>query len=179
MFDIGFSELLVIAVVALLVLGPERLPKAARFAGLWMRRARSHWHSVKSEFENELASEDLQRSLRETREALRSAEEELRGGATALQAQLDDAQAELEDLRADATGEGRRTQEAASQETPEEESERLPSQMDPDLQQLYEEQAGAAPHAPPDDEEPPEPSPQEPLPFPPAGEPEAPTDARR
>ena len=38
MFDIGFSELLVIAVVALLVLGPERLPKAARFAGLWVRR---------------------------------------------------------------------------------------------------------------------------------------------
>ena len=35
MFDIGFSELLVIAVVALVVLGPERLPKAARFAGLW------------------------------------------------------------------------------------------------------------------------------------------------
>ncbi|MCJ1888528.1 Sec-independent protein translocase protein TatB, partial [Pseudomonas sp. LA21] len=40
MFDIGFSELLVIAVVALVVLGPERLPKAARFAGLWVRRAR-------------------------------------------------------------------------------------------------------------------------------------------
>lgn len=42
MFDIGFSELLVIAVVALVVLGPERLPKAARFAGLWVRRARTH-----------------------------------------------------------------------------------------------------------------------------------------
>ena len=42
MFDIGFSELLVIAVVALLVLGPERLPKAARFAGLWVRKARAH-----------------------------------------------------------------------------------------------------------------------------------------
>ena len=48
MFDVGFSELLVIAVVALLVLGPERLPKAARFAGLWVRKARSHWNSVKA-----------------------------------------------------------------------------------------------------------------------------------
>ena len=44
MFDIGFSELLVIAVVALLVLGPERLPKAARYAGLWVRKARGHWY---------------------------------------------------------------------------------------------------------------------------------------
>jgi len=51
MFDVGFSELLVIAVVALLVLGPERLPKAARFAGLWVRRARAQWNSVKAEFE--------------------------------------------------------------------------------------------------------------------------------
>ena len=55
MFDVGFSELLVIAVVALLVLGPERLPKAARFAGLWVRRARAQWNSVKAEFERDLA----------------------------------------------------------------------------------------------------------------------------
>ena len=44
MFDVGFSELLVIAVVALVVLGPERLPRAARMAGLGVRRARGHWH---------------------------------------------------------------------------------------------------------------------------------------
>ena len=54
MFDIGFSELFVIAVVALVVLGPKRLPNAARFAGLWVRRARAQWHSVKSELEREL-----------------------------------------------------------------------------------------------------------------------------
>jgi sec-independent protein translocase protein TatB len=63
MFDIGFTELLVIAVVALLVLGPERLPKAARIAGLWVRRARAQWYSVRSELERELASEELKRSL--------------------------------------------------------------------------------------------------------------------
>ena len=49
MFDIGFSELLLIAVVALVVLGPERLPKAARFAGLWVRRARAQWYSVRGQ----------------------------------------------------------------------------------------------------------------------------------
>ncbi len=63
MFDIGFSELLVIAVVALLVLGPERLPKAARFTGLWVRKARAQWYSVKSEFEREMAADEMKRSL--------------------------------------------------------------------------------------------------------------------
>lgn len=63
MFDIGFSELLVIAVVALVVLGPERLPKAARFAGLWLRKARAQWYSVKAEFERELAADELKRSV--------------------------------------------------------------------------------------------------------------------
>ena len=78
MFDIGFSELLVIAVVALLVLGPERLPKAARFAGLWVRRARAQWHSVKSELERDLAAEDLRRSLHDTQAAMREAQAALR-----------------------------------------------------------------------------------------------------
>ncbi len=68
MFDVGFSEMLVIAVVALIVLGPERLPKAARLAGLWIRRARAQWYSVKAELENELDAEDLKRQLREPAE---------------------------------------------------------------------------------------------------------------
>jgi sec-independent protein translocase protein TatB len=73
MFDIGFSELLVIAVVALLVLGPERLPKAARFAGLWVRKARAQWYSVKSEFEREMAADELKRSVGNPLGDLRSA----------------------------------------------------------------------------------------------------------
>ena len=63
MFDVGFSEMLVIAVVALVVLGPERLPKAARFAGLWVRKARAQWYSVKAELEAELANEQFRREL--------------------------------------------------------------------------------------------------------------------
>jgi sec-independent protein translocase protein TatB len=78
MFDDGFSELLVNAVVALLVKGPERLPKAARFAGLWVRRARAQWHSVRAELERDLASEEMQRSLRETGAAMREAQASLR-----------------------------------------------------------------------------------------------------
>ena len=63
MFDVGFSELLIIAVVALLVLGPQRLPHAARFAGLWVRRARAQWHSVRAELERELEVERFKQDL--------------------------------------------------------------------------------------------------------------------
>ena len=54
----------VIAIVALLVLGPERLPKAARTVGFYVRKARQSWYSVRSEFERELAAEELKRSLK-------------------------------------------------------------------------------------------------------------------
>ena len=80
MFDIGFSELFVIAVVALLVLGPERLPKAARFVGLWVRRGRAQWYSVKSELENELADDEFKRSLMRSRDQLQGAMHEVRDG---------------------------------------------------------------------------------------------------
>ncbi len=70
MFDFSFGEMLVVALVALVVLGPERLPKAARFTGLWVRKARAQWYSVKNELEQELASEDLKRSLAEGRKEI-------------------------------------------------------------------------------------------------------------
>lgn len=78
MFDIGFSELLIVAVVALVVLGPERLPKAARFAGLWVRRARAQWYSVKAELERDLAAEELRKSLHDTQQAMRGFEDSVR-----------------------------------------------------------------------------------------------------
>ena len=77
MFDFSFGELLVVALVALIVLGPQRLPKAARLAGLWVRKARAQWHVMRNELEQELASEELQRSLRESQQALREAQVQL------------------------------------------------------------------------------------------------------
>jgi sec-independent protein translocase protein TatB len=77
MFDVGGAELLIIALVAVIVLGPERLPKAARFAGLWVRRARAQWYSVKSELERELAQEDLKRQFAEPLSQLRPQVEQL------------------------------------------------------------------------------------------------------
>lgn len=89
MFDLGFSELVVIAVVALIVLGPERLPKAARFAGLWMRRARAQWHSVRSEFEREMAADELKRSLQDAKDALRDTESTVRDAGKQARGELD------------------------------------------------------------------------------------------
>ena len=77
MFDVGFSELLIIAVVALVVLGPERLPKAARFAGLWVRKARAQWYSVKSELELELAQEEMKKHLQDAENSIRAPMQEL------------------------------------------------------------------------------------------------------
>ncbi len=69
MFDFSFGEIGLVAVVALLVLGPERLPKVARTAGVLVRRARASWQNVRDEIERELATEDLKRSLHEARQA--------------------------------------------------------------------------------------------------------------
>lgn len=80
MFDIGFSELLVLGVVALLVLGPERLPRAAKMAGLWVRRAKASWYSVKAELERELADEELKRSLKSATDELHQARDALHDG---------------------------------------------------------------------------------------------------
>ena len=102
MFDFGFAEMLVVAVVALIVLGPERLPKAARFAGLWVRRARAQWYSVKSELESELADDELKRSLRRMQDELQQARAQLREGGDSLRRQFDG----LEPDRNDATAPG-------------------------------------------------------------------------
>lgn len=96
MFDIGFSELFLIAIVALVVLGPERLPKAARFAGLWVRRARAQWYSVKSELENELASEELKRTLRDTRQAVADIDADIRTAQAEARREFDSMQSQIE-----------------------------------------------------------------------------------
>ena len=66
MFDIGFSELLVIFVVALIILGPERLPIAAKAAGLWVRKMRRAISSVQREINAQLDQEELQQRIEQT-----------------------------------------------------------------------------------------------------------------
>lgn len=65
MFDIGFSEMLVVGVVALLVLGPERLPKAMRTVGAFVRKARRSFDDLRYEVEREIELEELKKQMRE------------------------------------------------------------------------------------------------------------------
>lgn len=65
MFDVGFSELLLIAVVAMIVIGPERLPKVARTAGALLGRMQRYVANVKSEVEREMQFEDLKKLQQE------------------------------------------------------------------------------------------------------------------
>jgi sec-independent protein translocase protein TatB len=65
MFDVGFSELLMVGLVALLVIGPERLPKAARIAGYWLGKARSTVANVKAEIKQELHAEEMRQLLQQ------------------------------------------------------------------------------------------------------------------
>ncbi|WP_338459856.1 Sec-independent protein translocase protein TatB [Pseudomonas sp. TE3-3-F2023] len=63
MFGISFSELLLVGLVALLVLGPERLPGAARTAGLWIGRLKRSFNSIKMEVEREIGADEIRRQL--------------------------------------------------------------------------------------------------------------------
>ncbi|MCO6412849.1 MAG: twin-arginine translocase subunit TatB [Thiogranum sp.] len=63
MFDIGFWELAIIAVVALLVVGPEKLPGLARTAGHWLGRARRFVATVKQDIDREIAADELRKVL--------------------------------------------------------------------------------------------------------------------
>ncbi len=117
MFDVGFSELLIIAVVALVVLGPERLPKAARFAGLWVRKARAQWYSVKSELELELAQDEMNKHLQSVENSIKAPMQELQKDLqqteTEIQRGFDDAveadRAPQPDAPADAASDTPRT----------------------------------------------------------------------
>jgi len=75
MFDIGFSELLVIAVVALLVIGPEKLPKVARTAGVMFGRLQRYVNDVKADIQREVELDELKKLRSQFEDAARSVEE--------------------------------------------------------------------------------------------------------
>ena len=70
MFDIGFAELVIIAVVSLLVIGPERLPSTIRTASLWLNRIKRGFNDIKQEVQQELHNDSVMQELRKTGEQL-------------------------------------------------------------------------------------------------------------
>jgi sec-independent protein translocase protein TatB len=77
MIEISFGKLILLAVIALIVLGPEKLPGAARTAGALLRRVRTGWDSVRAEVERELQVEEIRRQAREAAERATAAQAEL------------------------------------------------------------------------------------------------------
>ena len=63
MFDIGFSEIVVCAIVALVVIGPERMPEAVRTIGLWIGRVKRSLRETRSEIERQIGVDDIRRQL--------------------------------------------------------------------------------------------------------------------
>ena len=99
MFDIGFSEMIVIAIVALVVIGPERLPKVARTAGHLLGRLQRYVSDVKSDINREIQLDELKKLQAEIQESARSVEQRLTSEIQALrQVASDEPQAVPADL---------------------------------------------------------------------------------
>ena len=79
MFDLGFSELIVIAIVLLVVVGPERLPRVARVAGHLFGRAQRYVSDLKTDIQREIQIDDLKKLQQQTQDLDRSLREEMGG----------------------------------------------------------------------------------------------------
>jgi len=98
MFDIGFSEIIVIAVVALIVIGPERLPKVARTLGHMFGRLQRYVNDVKADISREMELEELrklqsqvQSAARDIEQSMHSAAREVESGVRSVETQLNEA----------------------------------------------------------------------------------------
>jgi sec-independent protein translocase protein TatB len=90
MFEIGFPELVLIAIVGLLVIGPERLPEALRTLGLWFGRMRRSFTAVKAEIEKEIGMDEVRRQLHNEAimEEMKRIESEVKSTANAARTSL-------------------------------------------------------------------------------------------
>ena len=96
MFDVGFQELTLIGVIALIVVGPERLPRMARTLGLWMGKIRYYVGQVKSDIEREVRAQELKEMLNKPAEEL----DDLYKVAEETKGTLDQARGALGEARA-------------------------------------------------------------------------------
>src|SRR5436309_10750632 len=101
MFDIGFSEIMVIAVVALVVIGPERLPKTARTLGLLFGRLQRYVSEVKADINREMELDELRRLQREMQGAAREFEQTVTTAASDVASGVRNVERELNDAAAE------------------------------------------------------------------------------
>ena len=84
MFDVGFTEILLLSLVGLLVLGPERLPKVARTLGGMARKARSSWLSLKRQIEAEMRAEERKEPLKNFQQEVKGTVDDLKSGVDSI-----------------------------------------------------------------------------------------------
>lgn len=96
MFDIGFTEMLVIAVVALVVIGPERLPKVARQTGQWIAKLRRYVDDVKADFNRQVELTELRNIKSQVEDAAKSIESSVTSAVADTQASFDSVQSAFE-----------------------------------------------------------------------------------
>ena len=104
MFDVGFSELIVIGVVALVVIGPERLPKVARTVGVLVGRLQRYVTQVKADINREMEMAELGKVKQEFESAARSFQTEVQSKASEVEREIRESQAQIERDLASATG---------------------------------------------------------------------------
>ena len=97
MFDIGISEIAVIAVVALVVIGPERLPRVARTVGTLLGRAQRYVNDVKAEVSREMELDELRKLQTQMQDAARGIHEQVATAATEVQSAVHDMEKQLND----------------------------------------------------------------------------------
>lgn len=96
MFDISFTEMLIVAVAALVVIGPERLPRVARQAGQWVTKMRRYVDDVKSDFNRQIELSELRELKRNVEDAARSIEGSVGGAVDDMKSSFDSVQQSLE-----------------------------------------------------------------------------------
>lgn len=101
MFDIGFSELLIFGIVALVVLGPEKLPKAARTAGQWYGKLRRTVATLQSEIEAELDLAETRQQLKDELAKIRQTEAEMRSEMAKMRGSIHEMEAASRQSMAD------------------------------------------------------------------------------
>jgi len=96
MFDIGFTELMVIAVVALIVIGPERLPKVARTVGLLFGRMQRYVNDVKADISREMALDDLRKLQANIQDTANSLEQSMKQEISTVESGLNQVAGEVQ-----------------------------------------------------------------------------------
>jgi sec-independent protein translocase protein TatB len=107
MFDIGFSEMVIVAVVALVVLGPERLPRVARQAGQWMGKLQRYISDVKSDINRQMELEELRKLQSEVKEAASSLESSLKSTVAETKSSFDEMSAAIQGSESTGSDEAR------------------------------------------------------------------------